>query len=76
MLAEGLGLALYAGLVGGKLCYSVDLQIEPQGVREKGMNSTTSCAMPDKRKKILLQKLIQHSDVVQQDEAAGQPWLT
>lgn len=27
--AEELSLALYAGLVGGKLCYSTDLQIEP-----------------------------------------------
>lgn len=50
MLAEGLGLALYAGLVGGKLCHSMDLQIEPQGISEKGMNSATSCVIPDKRK--------------------------
>lgn len=32
MLAEGLSFALYAGLIAGKLCYSTDLQIEPQGV--------------------------------------------
>lgn len=29
MPAEGLSLALYAGFVGGKLCYSTDLQIKP-----------------------------------------------